>query len=243
MSAASAIVAVSVGRPAELPYRGGTVRTAFLKERRSGEVVVGPLGLDGDEVSDTRHHGGVDQAVYAFAREDLDAWAERLGRDVRDGQFGENLTTEGIDVNEAEVGERWRVGTAGEGGVPRSTLELVGLRVSQINGCTACVQGHVEEARAAGASDEKVMTVAAWIDSPYFDEDERLALALADSLTRVADRSDDPVPDDLWAAVTARYDERQVSALLLQTGTLNLFNRLNVAVKEQADHPSWKRQP
>ena len=129
----------------------------------------------------------------------------------------------------------------GEGGVPRTTLELVGLRVSQINGCTACVQGHVEEARAAGASDEQIMTVAAWIDSPYFDEDQRVALALADSLTRMADRSDDPVPDDLWAAVTARYDERQVSAILLQIGTLNLFNRLNVAVKEQADHPSWKR--
>ena len=57
----------------------------------------------------------------------------------------------------------------------------------------------------------------------------------------MADRSDDPVPDDLWTAVTARYDERQVSALLLQIGTLNLFNRLNVAVKEQADRPSWKR--
>ena len=130
----------------------------------------------------------------------------------------------------------------GEGGVPRTTLELVGLRVSQINGCTACVQGHVDEARAAGASDEQIMTVAAWIDSPYFDEDQRVALALADSLTRMADRSDDPVPDDLWAAVTARYDERQVSAILLQIGTLNLFNRLNVAVKEQADRPSWKQR-
>jgi AhpD family alkylhydroperoxidase len=131
---------------------------------------------------------------------------------------------------------------AGEGGVPRSTLELVGLRVSQINGCTACVQGHVEEARAAGASDEQIFTVAAWIDSPYFDEDQRVALALADSLTRMADRSDDPVPDDLWAAVTARYDERQVSAILLQIGTLNMFNRLNVAVKEQADRPSWRQR-
>ena len=128
-----------------------------------------------------------------------------------------------------------------EGGAARLTLELVGLRVSQINGCTACVQGHVEEARKAGASDEQIATVAAWIDSPYFDEDQRLALALADSLTRMADRSDDPVPDDLWAAVTARYDERQVSSLLLQIGTLNLFNRLNVAVKEQADRPSWKQ--
>ena len=114
-------------------------------------------------------------------------------------------------------------------------------RHRQINGCTACVQGHVEEARKAGASDDQISTVAVWIHSPYFDEDQRVALALADSLTRMADQSDDPVPEDLWAGVTARYDERQVSALLLQIGTLNLFNRLNVAVKEQADRPSWKR--
>jgi len=133
------------------------------------------------------------------------------------------------------------LGAVGEGGVPRATLELVGLRVSQINGCSACVQGHVEEARKAGASDDQMSSVAVWIESPYFDDDQRVALALADSLTRMADRSDDPVPDDLWAAVTARYDERQVSALLLQIGTLNLFNRLNVAVKEQADRPSWKQ--
>ena len=79
------------------------------------------LGLDGDQVSDTRHHGGVDQAVYAFAREDLDRWAERLGGTIRDGQFGENLTTVGIDVNEAEVGERWRIGDA--------LLEVASVRI------------------------------------------------------------------------------------------------------------------
>ena len=70
------------------------------------------LGLDGDQVSDVKHHGGPDQAVYAFAREDLDWWEGELGREIRDGQFGENLTTSGLDVNEAEVGERWQVGTA-----------------------------------------------------------------------------------------------------------------------------------
>ena len=58
------------------------------------------------------HHGGVDQAVYAFAREDLDWWEAELGREIRNGQFAENLTTRGIDVNEAEVGERWRIGSA-----------------------------------------------------------------------------------------------------------------------------------
>jgi AhpD family alkylhydroperoxidase len=133
------------------------------------------------------------------------------------------------------------LGAVAQGGVPASTLELVGLRVSQINGCTACVQGHWEEAKKAGETDERLVSVAAWRESPYFDDAERVALALSDALTRLADRSDDAVPDDLWQAVRAHYDERQTAALLLQIGTLNLFNRINVAVKEQADRPSWKQ--
>lgn len=133
------------------------------------------------------------------------------------------------------------LGAVARGGVPASTLELVGLRVSQINGCTACVQGHWEEAKKAGETDERLVSVAAWRESPYFDDAERVALALSDALTRLADRSDDAVPDDLWAAVRTYYDERQTAALLLQIGTLNLFNRINVAVKEQADRPSWKQ--
>jgi AhpD family alkylhydroperoxidase len=128
-----------------------------------------------------------------------------------------------------------------KGGVPQTTLELVGLRVSQINGCTSCVQGHWEEAKKAGEPDERIITVAAWRESPYFDDAERAALALTDALTRLADRSDDPVPDELWAEVVKHYDEQQVSALILQIATLNLFNRINVAVKEQADRPSWKQ--
>lgn len=71
-----------------------------------------PLGLEGDQVGDTKHHGGVDQAVYVFAREDLDLWSERIGQRIDNGQFGENLTTAGIDVNEALLGERWQIGSA-----------------------------------------------------------------------------------------------------------------------------------
>jgi MOSC domain-containing protein YiiM len=86
-----------------------------------GPVAVRTLGLDGDDVGDKKHHGGVDQAVYVFAREDLDWWAIALGREIRDGMFAENLTTEGIDVNQAEVGERWRIGTA--------ELEVASVRI------------------------------------------------------------------------------------------------------------------
>ncbi len=105
----SLLLSINVGgpRPADWTAIG---RTSIDKTSVPGPVDVGPLGLDGDEVSNRRHHGGVDKAVYAYAREDLDRWAERLGAAVPDGQFGENLTTKGLDVNGAEIGERWRVG-------------------------------------------------------------------------------------------------------------------------------------
>jgi MOSC domain-containing protein YiiM len=101
---------VHVGRPrprewAELGH------TAIQKHPVDGPVRALRLGLDGDQVGDTKHHGGVDQAVYAFSREDLDRWTETLGQPIADGQFGENLTTSGYDINAAEIGETWRVGT------------------------------------------------------------------------------------------------------------------------------------
>ena len=105
----SRVRSVNVGRPRDAEW--ATIgRTSVLKESVSGPVAVHELGLAGDEVSNRRHHGGRDKAVYAFAREDLDRWAELLGTEVPDGTFAENLTTEGIDVNAAELGERWRVG-------------------------------------------------------------------------------------------------------------------------------------
>lgn len=105
------IRSVNVGRPKDVDW-AALGYTSIDKRPVDGPVKAHRNGLVGDVVSDTKHHGGPDQAVYAFAREDLDLWAERLGREIRDGQFGENLTTEGIDVNEAVVGEQWQVGTA-----------------------------------------------------------------------------------------------------------------------------------
>ncbi|MFI7890013.1 MOSC domain-containing protein [Streptomyces sp. Cmuel-A718b] len=82
-----------------------------VEVRDPGPKGVGGSGLAGDAVCDLRHHGGSDQAVYAFAREDLDAWERKLGgRKLADGAFGENFTTLGIDVSGALIGERWRVG-------------------------------------------------------------------------------------------------------------------------------------
>ncbi len=78
--------------------------------RAPGPKGTGGSGLVGDRVCDLRHHGGDDQAVYAYAREDLDRWVADLGRDLPNGSFGENLTTAGVDITAALIGERWRVG-------------------------------------------------------------------------------------------------------------------------------------
>ena len=106
------VVSVNVGTPVAAPWAGSPYRTAIDKRPVSGPVRVRELGLEGDQVADRRHHGGIHQAVYAFASEDLARWSERLGEHVRPGGFGENLTTEGLDVNEAVLGEHWRIGTA-----------------------------------------------------------------------------------------------------------------------------------
>jgi MOSC domain-containing protein YiiM len=110
---------VNVGQPRENPWK--TMKLTGIDKRPvEGPVVVkkprasgmGLVGLAGDRVYDVRNHGGPDMAVYAYAREDLDFWADELGRPLPDGVFGENLTTEGADVNGALIGERWRIGTA-----------------------------------------------------------------------------------------------------------------------------------
>jgi MOSC domain-containing protein YiiM len=106
------VLTVSVGTPREVEWDANLGRSAMEKQSVTGPVAARTRGLDGDQVADTRFHGGVDQAVYAFAREDLDRWEEVLGRPIPDGHFGENLTTTGLDVNEALVGERWAIGSA-----------------------------------------------------------------------------------------------------------------------------------
>jgi len=103
---------VNHGRVFEAAWAGRLRRTAIDKRPVRQAVAVGERGVAGDEQADTKYHGGRDKAVYAFAREDLDRWGQLLGRSLHDGQFGENLTTAGIDVNDALVGERWRVGEA-----------------------------------------------------------------------------------------------------------------------------------
>jgi len=107
---AARVISVNRGQEADLLIDGRPDRSAIDKRPVSGPVEVGPLGLDGDTVADKVNHGGLEQAVYAYAREDLDWWTEQLGRELGNGLFGENLTTAGIDVSSALIGEIWRVG-------------------------------------------------------------------------------------------------------------------------------------
>ncbi|MEV6567133.1 carboxymuconolactone decarboxylase family protein [Streptomyces kronopolitis] len=120
-----------------------------------------------------------------------------------------------------------------QGGVPETTLELVHLRASQINGCSFCVDGGVKSARKNGVSDERLFAVAAWREAPYFSDAERAALALTEAATRLAD-SADPVPDTVWDAAADHYDERQLAAIILTIGVTNLFNRLNATIRQPA---------
>ncbi|MFD6175133.1 MOSC domain-containing protein [Streptomyces coeruleorubidus] len=114
------LLSVNLGRARVVPYTDNPEGvTGIDKQPVDGPVRVsapgpkgvGGSGLAGDAVCKLEHHGGDDQAVYAMAREDMDAWERELGRPLTHGAFGENLTTEGLDVSGARIGERWRVGT------------------------------------------------------------------------------------------------------------------------------------
>ncbi|ALO09654.1 hypothetical protein AQF52_4060 [Streptomyces venezuelae] len=119
------------------------------------------------------------------------------------------------------------------GGVDAETLELVHLRVSQINGCAACVDAGSKTARKAGVSDERLATVVAWREAPYFTPEERAALELAEAATRLADRPD-AVSDEVWDTAATYYDEKQLAAIILMVGVTNLFNRLNATTRQIA---------
>jgi MOSC domain-containing protein YiiM len=106
------VVSVNRGKIKDFVHGVKSGQTAIDKRPVTGPVAVRWLGLEGDEQADKENHGGTEQAVYVYAREDLDWWTEQLRRELRDGMFGENITTAGIDVSGALIGETWRMGTA-----------------------------------------------------------------------------------------------------------------------------------
>ncbi|MGH9091741.1 MAG: carboxymuconolactone decarboxylase family protein [Acidimicrobiales bacterium] len=124
-------------------------------------------------------------------------------------------------------------------GLPRSIIDLVELRASQINGCAVCLDMHARGARKAGETDERMATVAAWREAPYFTDPERAALALAEAGTRLADRPQ-PVPDEVFAEAAAHFGEQALAALVCVIAGINTWNRLNVVTGQVAGE--WTAQ-
>ncbi|HWU13223.1 carboxymuconolactone decarboxylase family protein [Caulobacter sp. BK020] len=117
--------------------------------------------------------------------------------------------------------------------LPEHIHELVHLRVSQINGCGVCVDMHGRMAKKAGETDQRLFSVAAWRDTPFFTDAERAALDLAEVVTRIADKGD-AVPDAVWDEAARHYDEKALAGLLLTISAINVWNRLNAATRQVA---------
>lgn len=128
--------------------------------------------------------------------------------------------------------------TAFKSGVPPATLGLVHLRISQINGCAACLDGGARQAKKAGETDERLFAVAAWREAPYFTDAERAALALAEAVTRLSDRAD-PVPDAVWDEAARHFKEPALASLILGIAVVNVFNRVNVTTRQIAGAQEW----
>jgi AhpD family alkylhydroperoxidase len=119
------------------------------------------------------------------------------------------------------------------GGVDPLVLELVHLRASQINGCSPCVFAGVESAKKHGETEQRLHNVVTWRETPFFTEQERAALALTEAATRIQDGAPG-VTDEIWDAATAHFDEKQLSAIILNIAMTNFFNRINRTIREQA---------
>jgi AhpD family alkylhydroperoxidase len=145
----------------------------------------------------------------------------------------ERMKNPAVIIPEAMKGIQALMKASERDAVSSATHALVHLRVSQINGCSPCVQGGTAQARKAGESEDRIATVAAWREAPYFTDAERAAFALAEAVTRVADRPN-PVPDEIWDEAARHYDEEGLAALLLLIATTNVFNRLNIATRQIA---------
>ncbi|MFC7245349.1 carboxymuconolactone decarboxylase family protein [Catellatospora aurea] len=118
-------------------------------------------------------------------------------------------------------------------GLAKSTLDLVHLRASQINGCSACVDAGARGMRKAGETDERLFAVAAWRETDYFTEAERAALDLAEHATRLADKGE-AVPDQVWEAAAKHFGEAELASLVLWIATTNFFNRINAVTRQPA---------
>lgn len=177
---------VNVGPAVDVPW-GKYKWSAIDKRPVGGSVHVHALGVDGDEIGDLVNHGGPDQAVYAYAAEDLEFWSDDMGREVRPGEFGENLTTRGIDLTNTRAGDRWRIGGA--------LLEVAGVRIP-----CAVFQGFVDQPRWV-----KRFTIEAR-PGAYFRVLEPGPIAAGDSIEIVERRDHEITMQFMFRALTTERD-------------------------------------
>ncbi|MFK7816451.1 MAG: MOSC domain-containing protein [Gammaproteobacteria bacterium] len=124
------LVSINVGTPKEFEYKGRTAISAIWKLPITGRVTAKGINLNGDDQADRKAHGGYDKAIYAYAMEDLQWWEQQIKQEIVPGQFGENLTTQGLDVNQALIGEHWKIGsTILEVSEPRIPCWRFGVRM------------------------------------------------------------------------------------------------------------------
>jgi AhpD family alkylhydroperoxidase len=123
--------------------------------------------------------------------------------------------------------------SATNAGIPATTLYMVQLRASQINGCSGCVDIHTRELELASDSSQRIHLVAAWREASYFSDAERAALALTEAATRLADNPDS-VSDEVWDEAARHYTEPQLAALVVAIAAINAFNRVNVSTRQIA---------
>ena len=123
-------------------------------------------------------------------------------------------------------------------GAPPELLELAHLRASQVNGCSVCVNLSWQKAGKEGGPDERLFMVSAWKDAGNFTDGERAVLALTEAMTRLADQID-PVPDEIWAEAARHYDDKTLAAIVLWVALTNLFNRVNVTLRQAPGPANW----
>lgn len=200
------LLAVNVGRPRTVEWRGRPVTTAIWKEPVEGPVAIQGVNLAGDDQADRRVHGGPDKAVYAYAAEDYEWWGRTTGP-LDPGTFGENLTTIGIDVTGSHIGDRWRVGSAVlEVAQPREPCFKLGIRMND-----DAFPGRFERAGRPGAYLRVIVpgTVAAGdtidvetAEAPALSIGSLVTGELGEDVLRMA--ADDPRVPEGWRRVAAR---------------------------------------
>ncbi len=130
LHATPTVISLNIGAIREVEWNGELVTTGIWKSPVAGRLTIHGVNFDGDDQADRTVHGGPDKAVYAYASEDYDYWRRAEGMETSPGYFGENLTTEGIDLSAAIIGERWSVGSAIlEVAQPRLPCYKLGIRV------------------------------------------------------------------------------------------------------------------